>query len=65
MKIISKYISSGCSNSIISAYPENSVNVIARIMKEINLQTISVFESPWNKKIIGIVKYDSIKEYAF
>ncbi len=63
-KIISDYISAGVSTATIAAYPQNSVSVIAKIMKEVNLQSIPVFESPWNKKIIGIVRYDSIKELA-
>lgn len=65
MNIVSKYMSNGCSNATVAAYPQNSISVIAKIMKEVNLQTIPVFESPWNKKLIGIIKYDSIKEYAF
>ncbi len=63
-KIISDYISAGCSTATIAAYPQNSVSVIANIMKEVNLQSMPVFESPWNKKIIGIIKYDTIKELA-
>lgn len=62
MKIVSNYISNGCSNAAVCAYPQNSINAIGKLMKEINLNVIPVFESPWNKKIIGILKYDSIKE---
>ncbi len=62
MKIISDYISAGKSTATIVAYPQNSISVIANIMKEVNLQSIPVLESPWNKKIIGIIKYDTIKE---
>ncbi len=62
MKIVSNYISSGCCTAAVGAYPQNSINVIAKLMKEINLNSIPVFESPWNKKIIGILKYDAIKE---
>ena len=62
MKIISDYVSAGSSSATIVAYPQNSISVIANIMKEVNLQSIPVLESPWNKKIIGIIKYDTIKE---
>lgn len=62
MEIVSNYISSGYCSAAVGAYPQNSINVIAKLMKEINLNSIPVFESPWNKKIIGILKYDAIKE---
>ncbi len=64
MKFISNYISNGCCRASVAAYPQNSINVIAKLMKEINLKSIPVLESPWNKRIIGVINYDSIKELA-
>ncbi len=61
---VSDYITKGHSKSLVVAYPQNSISVIAKIMKEIHLSTIPVFESPWNKKLIGIIKYDMIKSLA-
>lgn len=64
MNNISNYITKGYSEASVVAYPQNSISVIAKIMKEIDLATIPVMESPWNKKIIGIIKYDMIKNFV-
>lgn len=61
--LVSDFISSGFSTTAVAAYPQNSIDVIASIMQEINVNTMPVFESPWNHKIIGIIEYDCIKEY--
>ena len=61
---VSDFVSNGFSKTDVCAYPQNSIDVIANIMKEINIKSMPVFESPWNKKIIGIIEYDSIKEFV-
>lgn len=42
------------------AYPSNDIREIHRLMQLINLEYLPVVLSPWNKKIIGIIKLSDV-----
>lgn len=48
----------------IVAYPQNNVIELAKIMKDIQVECLPVFSSPWDKKVVGFIELDKIKAFA-
>lgn len=47
----------------IIAYPQNSVIELAQIMKDIQVECLPVFFSPWNRKVIGFIELNKISVF--
>lgn len=45
----------------IVAYPQNNVIELAKIMVELGVDSMPVLSSPWNKKPIGSIKLNRIR----
>ncbi len=61
---VSDYMSQGFAESDITVYPQNDIIEIANIMFDTNTKLVKVALSPWNKTCIGILDFNSIKEFA-
>lgn len=46
------------------AYPNNNVNDIARIMKDIHVDYLPVLKSPCEKILIGFIEFNNIKKFC-
>ncbi|MBP7212497.1 hypothetical protein KBA27_06650 [bacterium] len=49
--------------SKIVAYPQNYVKDIANIMRDVQIEIIPVFYSPWNKKQVGFIELKDISSF--
>lgn len=49
--------------STIVAYPQNDVRELAKIMKDIKVEYLPVFFSPWNKKLVGFIELNKIRVF--
>ena len=58
------YMSQGIIESDITVYPQNDIVEIAHIMFNTNIQSVKVALSPWDKKCIGILEFNKIKEFC-
>ena len=58
------YMSSGFIESDIIVYPQNDIVEIANIMFDTNIDSVKVALSPWNKKCIGVLEFNKIKEFC-
>lgn len=58
------YMSTGQIESAITVYPQNDIVEIANIMLDTNIESVKVALSPWNKKCIGILEFNKIKEFC-
>lgn len=58
------YMSNGQIESAITVYPQNDIVEIANIMLDTNIESVKVALSPWNKKCIGILEFNKIKEFC-
>lgn len=58
------YMSQGITESDITVYPQNDIVEIAHIMFDTNIQSVKVALSPWNKKCIGVLEFNKIKEFC-
>lgn len=47
----------------IVAYPQNDVRELAKIMKDIRVDSLPVFSSPWNKKLVGFIELSKIRVF--
>lgn len=47
----------------IAAYPQNNVRELARIMRDIKIESLPVFFSPWNKKLVGFIEFNKIQVF--
>lgn len=47
----------------IVTYPQNSVRELASIMRDIQIECLPVFFSPWNRKIIGFIELNKISVF--
>lgn len=45
----------------IVAYQQNDVREIAKIMTDIRVDSLPVFFSPWNKKLVGVIELNKIR----
>ena len=45
----------------IAAYPQNDIKEIAKIMRDIRIDCLPVFFSPWNKTLVGFIELNKIK----
>jgi hypothetical protein len=45
----------------IAVYPQNNVRDLAKIMKDIRIDYLPVFFSPWNKRQIGFIEFNKIR----
>ncbi len=61
---VSDYMSPGLAESEITVYPQNDIVEIANIMFDTNTKLVKVALSPWNKKCIGFLDFNKIKEFA-
>ena len=57
-------MSNGQIESAITVYPQNDIVEIANIMLDTNIESVKVALSPWNKKCIGILEFNKIKEFC-
>lgn len=48
----------------IVAYPQNNVTELAKIMKDIQVECLPVFSSPWDKKVVGFIEFDKISAFV-
>lgn len=60
-QICREKISNGTSSIV--AYPQNNVRDIAKIMRDIKIESLPVLFSPWNKKLIGFIEYRKISAF--
>lgn len=51
-----------CATNIV-AYPQNDVRELAKIMKDIRVDSLPVFSSPWNKKLVGFIELSKIRVF--
>ena len=58
------YMSNGVTESDITVYPQNDIVEIAHIMLDTNTPFVKVALSPWNKKCIGILEFNKIKDFC-
>lgn len=58
------YMSHGQIESAITVYPQNDIVEIANIMLDTNIESVKVALSPWNKKCIGVLEFNKIKEFC-
>lgn len=54
--------SQSCVTNIV-AYPQNDVRELAKIMKDIRVESLPVFSSPWNKKLVGFIELRNIRVF--
>lgn len=47
----------------IVAYPQNNVRELAKIMKDIQVECLPVFSSPWDKKVVGFIELNKISAF--
>jgi predicted transcriptional regulator len=47
----------------IVAYPQNNVRELVKIMKDIKIECLPVFFSPWNKKLVGFIELNKIQVF--
>ncbi|MDD3437086.1 MAG: CBS domain-containing protein [Candidatus Gastranaerophilales bacterium] len=45
----------------IVVYPQNDAKELAKIMMDIHIDCLPVVSSPWNKKLIGFVEFNKIR----
>lgn len=58
------FMSQGNTESAITVYPQNDIVEIANIMLDTDIKSVKVALSPWNKKCIGILEFNNIKEFC-
>lgn len=44
-------------------YPQNDVREVAKIMADINMESLPVLLSPWNKKLVGYIELKRVKKF--
>lgn len=47
----------------IVAYPQNNVRELAKIMADTQVESLPVFSSPWDKKIVGFIELNKIRAF--
>lgn len=47
----------------IVVYPQNDVRELAKIMKDIRVESLPVLFSPWNKKLVGFIELSKIRVF--
>lgn len=52
-------VTQNCATNIV-AYPQNDVRELAKIMKDIKVDSLPVLSSPWNKKLVGFIELRKI-----
>ena len=58
------YMSQGVTESDITVYPQYDIIEIANIMLDTNIDAVKVALSPWNKKCIGILEFNKIRNFC-
>ena len=58
------YMTKGITESDITVYPQNDIIEIANIMLDTNIDAVKVALSPWNKKCIGILELNKIRNFC-